>query len=291
MSQESQESPEGFEPSPTSPPPEDVNIPVETVYGDNTPMEPIDVQKSKDGENPSNTNQNIGNNKSSNTNVSESNISDSNGKVLDIGWIGALIFLILFGTGTFYLGGLYKEKIKGGSSAAQPPLNLVGEDTTSNTNKTNTNTDSGETAKKTINFFQDKGIYKRGESVNSEELTAARVKQAKKSIVWITSEPNNEKILSILAAIKNKNSMPIYIITDSETKPIRIKRAEEFGFSVNQFESALEAPFSCLLIDGMLLMDISRNHWIWETTDKAVIKSTGKWANDLIKNSKIVDKN
>jgi hypothetical protein len=38
-------------------------------------------------------------------------------------------------------------------------------------------------------------------------------------------------------------------------------------------------------------MDISRNHWIWETTDKAVIKSTGKWANDLIKNSTIVDKN
>ena len=42
MSSDAKQNEESYEPSPTSPPPKDVEIPVETVYGDNTPMPPVE---------------------------------------------------------------------------------------------------------------------------------------------------------------------------------------------------------------------------------------------------------
>jgi hypothetical protein len=111
----------------------------------------------------------------------------------------------------------------------------------------------------------------------------------KKTVIWVTSEPNNEKILSLLAAIKNRSPIPIFIVTGAETPNSRVQAALNAGFSVSKVTSSLEIPYSILLIDDKILMDISREHWIWETADKGIISDTAKWANQLLKNAKILD--
>jgi hypothetical protein len=97
-------------------------------------------------------------------------------------------------------------------------------------------------------------------------------------------------MLSLLSAIKNRSPLPIFVVTGAETSNNRIQPALNAGFSVSKVTSTLEMPYSILLIDDRILMDISRENWIWETTDKEIISETAKWANDLLKNAKVLDK-
>ena len=136
-------------------------------------------------------------------------------------------------------------------------------------------------------FIPDHGYYKRSQTYNSAEVLAERTKSIKNNIIWITGEPNNEPFLNILSAVKKRTGIPIYILCGKECQPIRIKRAHDFGFVVYQVEEQLEIPYSFFLLDGKLFIDASREHWIWETTEKKIIKANAAWAQDLINTSKI----
>jgi ribosomal protein L34 len=136
-------------------------------------------------------------------------------------------------------------------------------------------------------FIPDHGYYKRSQTYNAAEVLSERTKTVKNNIIWITGEPNNEPFLAILSAIKKTKGIPIYILCGKECQPIRIKRAHDFGFIVYQVEEELEIPYSFFLLDGKLFIDASREHWIWETAEKQIIKANAAWAQELMNASKI----
>jgi hypothetical protein len=264
-----------FEPSPTSAPPSDVVIPVESIYGDNVPIAPPEL-KEKDqeveGDRP-------------HANI-QSQVSQGGGTSIKIGFIPFLILLMAIGAGLFVLGNKYRVDFKDGTPTIEQTLPSTTENTPIESTKIETDSPK---QKRSLNFLRDLGLYKRENSVTAPELAGNRLRLAKKTIIWVTSEPNNEKMLDVLTAIKNQSPIPIFIVTGAETSAARTRRAVDSGFTVSKISSSLEIPYSILLIDDRILMDISREHWIWETTDKEIISQTARWANELLKTSKIID--
>jgi hypothetical protein len=244
---------------PTSSPPEDVEIPTESIYGDNTPMEPIEDEP--EPPKPAATGK-------PKVEAPES----SGGKSIRIGFLPFLFLLGILGAGLFIAG----QKL-GGNLQSNPIKENDG--TTSKTE---------EKQKKTINFIADKGIYKKDNDYDASKLAELRLGRAKKTILWVTGEPNNPKILSLLEEVKENEGLPIIIVTGSETEKERIKPARKAGFVVNQTQDALEIPYSFLIIDSKLLMDISRDNWVWETTDKTILNEASEWLEEITKTAKIV---
>jgi hypothetical protein len=290
-SEENKSSSDAYEPSPTSAPPSDVEIPVETIYGDNVPIETPPVEEKTESTKESNSGKRA--QSSSQTNPSQSSNS------IKIGFIPFLLLMLILGGGLFVLGNKFRVNLKDGKPSIESTeyANKLPETTEDNKNSDEEEVDSEDPdnkskpkQKRTLNFLRDLGLYKRENSYTSSELAASRLQKADKTIIWVTSEPNNEKMISVLEAIKNKSPIPIFIVTGAETSGKRIQRALDAGFSVSRLTSTLEIPYSILLIDDEVLMDISREHWIWETSQKDVINQTARWASELLKNAKLVDK-
>jgi hypothetical protein len=246
---------------PTSSPPDDVDIPTESIYGSNEALEPIESEGSTPKE-------------AHTTNTPESTVRSSEigqkNKSIQIGWLPFLLFLLLLGGGLFILGSkigteLYPEKPKG-----EPGAN-------SQTEK----------PRRTVNFIRDSGIYKKENEFDDQKLARLRLSKARSSILWITSEPNNQSILRVLQEAKDAKGLPIVIVTGADTSNERIKEARSKGFVVNKIKDSLELPYSFLIVDSKLIMDISRKHWLWETTDKDIVKDTGKWLQDITKDAVI----
>lgn len=267
--------------TPTSSPPEDVDIPTESIYGDNEAIAPLEDDEPEEDKTDSNVKKNKKekDNKSNNSNETKSSqlSTEKQGKSIKIGFVTFLLFLILLSSGVFIAGSKLGSKL----------IPNIGERTGSETKNEETSNNEDK-QKKTINFISDKGSYKKENDFDAPKLTSLRLKKAKSSILWVTSEPNNEAILGVLEEVKDIKGLPIIIVTGAETELERIKRAKRSGFVVNRTQDSLEVPYSFLIVDSKLLMDISRNNWIWETTDKSVLKSTAEWLDKLTKTATIV---
>jgi hypothetical protein len=277
---------DAYEPSPTSAPPSDVDIPVESIYGDNVPIAPPEPKKPQEEETR---------NLPPHSQSTKSYGSSSGGNTIKIGIIPFMLVMLALGSGIFILGNKFRVNIKDGTpiieqSEFTSKLPETTERDDRQEEENNENQDAPKKQRRTINFLRDMGLYKRENSYRADELASSRLKLAKKTIIWVTSEPNNEQMLSLLSAIKNRSPLPIFVVTGAETSNNRIQPALNAGFSVSKVTSTLEMPYSILLIDDRILMDISRENWIWETTDKEIISETAKWANDLLKNAKVLDK-
>lgn len=289
---------DAYEPSPTSAPPEDVDIPVDTFYGDNLPISPPEPKDElKTEAHKSSVSSSKPNTSSSN---SDQPTSSPANKSIKIGIIPFLLMIITLGIGIFVLGNKFKVNIKDGKPFLEEYnfRNELPETTENETNDVSNGSSTGEGGtkvpgtqkqKRNLNFLRDLGLYKRENSYTADELASTRLQMAKNTVIWVTNEPNEEKILSLLSAIKNRSPMPIFIITGAETPNNRIQGALNAGFSVSRITSTLEIPYSILLIDDRILMDISREHWIWETTDKEIISQTAQWANELLKNAVLLN--
>jgi hypothetical protein len=275
---------------PTSSPPEDVDIPTESIYGSNEALDPIDSEE-VNGDQVTKTDD--VDRKPPIQDVAESSaIGES--KSIKIGWIPFLLFLILLTGGIFVAGVRLAPKI----SKSIPNLtttdktNLNNNTEPNQTNQENrqpTQNESTQTKpRKTINFVQDSGIYKRENKIDAEELARKRLAKAKNSVLWVTSEPNNRGLLSAISEAKESQGLPVVIVTGSETSKERIETAKKKGFVVNQSKDTLEVPYSFIIIDSKLLMDLSRKHWLWETTDKQILDETGVWLKEITKNATIV---
>jgi len=298
MASEANQPQDSYEPSPTSAPPSDVEIPVESIYGDNVAMEPPKVSgEAKEGAPSSKSDpSSSSSNSKSGTKRKSSDSEARGGKSIKIGFIPFLLLMLCLGAGIFVLGNKFKVSIKDGSAQIEQadfktklPETTENETSEESQNGDNEPSSTDKKQKRTLNFLRDLGLYKRENSYTASELAGSRLRLAKKTIIWVTSEPNNEKMLSLLTAIKNKSPIPIFIVTGGETSQARIKPALDAGFSVSKLTSTLELPYSILVIDDKILMDISREHWIWETTEKDIISQTAQWANELLKNAKLLN--
>jgi hypothetical protein len=237
---------------PASPPPEGVVIPIESPYGDNIPVEEPP---------PLNTSRTATNNQE------ESNSEDSGeAKTIKINLGVVLLVLAVLITAGVFIG-----KQAGNKKIITQP---------------DEKDKKGGTPQLT-GFIQDHGYYKHSNTYSAEEVAAERLKKASKNVIWVTSEPNERSILTALQAMYSREAIPVYIITGKETTKSRISAAQEAGFQVHQVQEELETPYSIMIIDGKILMDLSRQHWIWETTEKNILRDTGKWANELIESSQI----
>lgn len=292
MAAETNKSSESFEPSPTSAPPSDVEIPVESIYGDNLPIAPIEPPEPT--ATPEGIGSQTGSTKEDPNSKGQRKITNSKGNSIKIGFIPFLILIASLGTGLFILGNKFRVNMAGGTPVIEKSDFYTQLPETNESDKKDADdvaevTTQSQKQKRNLNFLRDLGLYKRENSYTSNELASSRLKLAKKTIIWVTSEPNNPKMISLLSAIKNRSPLPIFIVTGSETPNTRIQDALDAGFSVSKVTSTLELPYSILIIDDRILMDISREHWIWETTDKQIIAETAKWANNLLKGAKILD--
>ena len=242
------------DPSPASKPPEDVLIPEESIYGSNEPLPPPEKSPPKGGLAPPN---------------------DPKPSSIKIGLLPALLLLSLLIFGSSAIGYFLSQKIS--------PLPLTAEGTTNTEKESNSSTQK---SSQNSAFTPDRGIYKKINTIDAKSLAKKRIDMAKKQIIWITDAPDSIHILPTLAAKKNKDPIQIFILTGQETSPHRISTANEYNIPLNQLNLELESPYSFLLIDQKLLVDISRSNWLWESKEPAILKEANAWLKELIGNQK-----
>jgi hypothetical protein len=244
------------DPNPASKPPEDVLIPEESVYGSNEPLPPPETSTPKSGFAPTSQPQ-------------PQNAS------IRIGLIPALLLLgllLLASSGVGYF-------------LSQAPIPEPNTQTENNTQNKKTKT-SNQTPSQNSAFTPDRGIYKKNNTIDAKSLAKKRIDMAKKQIIWITDTPDSIHVLPALSAKKNKDPIQIFILTGQETSQHRISSANEYNIPLNQLNLELESPYSFLLIDQKLLIDISRSNWLWETKEPAILKETSEWLQEIIGNQK-----
>jgi hypothetical protein len=259
--------PEESEPSPTSAPPEGVDIPSETPFGDNVPMEPIEAvteaseEASPEEEQPKEV------------------APASPGKAIEIGWLAVLMMAMLYGAGAYYVGTISPMRPSEG-----PPEEK--EATPGEGSETGAKGTEGRGPRSA--FTRDLGLFKRENSKDAGEIAEARISAASKHLVWVTSEPDNPKILGSLLQKRKKSSIPIYIIVGKETPRERTKKAVSNGIEVRVSSKELEIPYSVLVTDDRMVSDISREHWVWESKEPDIIKKTFAWAMELVDGGTVV---
>lgn len=136
-------------------------------------------------------------------------------------------------------------------------------------------------------FIPDYGYYERSQYYNATELVTKRIPTAKRSIVWVTSEPGNDTVLTNLTAHKRNSGIPVFILTGKETQNERIRRANQYGFIIHKLSVELETPYSIMLIDNSIVLDVSRENWLWETKEPQYIQTTATWIESLLKTATV----
>jgi hypothetical protein len=248
------------EPGPASKPPEDVEIPDDSVYGSNEPLAPIqeETKEPNHSKNQSTKPQN-------NTNQRNS---------IKIGLIPILLLTLLLLGGSGAVGYLLGQKT---------PTKQQRETQTQTQNETERK-DPKNQSKQASAFTPDRGIYRKANSNDSRSLAKRRIDIAQNRIIWITDSPDSQRILPLLAAKKNKDAIPIFILTGKETPQVRLANASEYNMPITQLNLELETPYSILLIDDRLVVDISRSNWLWESKEPKILEETKAWIQELIEN-------
>jgi hypothetical protein len=243
-----------LEPSATQSTPEDIEVDVDTPYGPSTPVlprEPPEETEEDDGP----------------ESKPQPQTSPRRGKNLRIP--GELLLVILAvlaagGTGA----GILLERTK------EKPAQNTGRQTTT-PRKEGSRT----------NFGTDRGIYKRDLQADAAYMLNARIELAKSQIIVVTGEPGNRRILDALSLIKNQKGVTVIILTGKETSEAEIQLAKDYGFWVYQCAMALERPYTIVLIDKRMVLDISRENWLWETTEPKILNQVVSWAEEISKDA------
>jgi hypothetical protein len=237
------------EPTPSSMPPPDVHIPIESIYGNNTP---IATQATPQSISPT---QNI----------------PPNSNVIRIGLIPliAIILCLLGGAIAIPL-----VLVRHTEEKTTSPISIQSSTTEKHGNPVKNDQKTG--------FTPDQGIYKRENKLDYKELARTRINLAKTRIIWITDTPDNLGILPSLAAKKNRDPVPIFILTGKETRPERLQNAAAYDIPISQLGIEFESPYSFLFIDDKLFVDVSRNHWLWESKEPRILEEAKKWIQTII---------
>lgn len=242
-----------------SPPPEGVEVPVDTPYGSNRPMDPLPAKEPAKAQNP--------------TEPPTASAGASSANSVKIPIVFFLVILMGLLGAAFYAG---KQTAPQGQASPD---------------KQNTDpkgNPSGERPrKKRANFFQDSGIYARTGGESCWDLLPARLEMAKNQIFVVTGYPGNPHLLEALGSKKADTGLPIYILTGSDTPEREMMTAKAAGFQVYRLQAELERPYGVVIVDGKLIFDISREFWGWETTEPEVVKATGDWAASLLEGAEL----
>lgn len=255
---------EEVEPGAATPPPEGVTIPVDTPYGANLPIEPAQPAKNTSG-NLAGTETATG----TATGNTGGSITGENRKSIKVplpAFLGVAAMVI---TGTFIAGNALLPR-KGG-------MNQKSEQSSEVERKPG----------RKSNFVQDLGIYKRENSVDSNFMLNARLEMAKARVWVITGEPGNPKLLQALVRKKRESGIPIYILTGKDTPKRETDKAKEEGFPVYRLTGTIERPYTIIIVDAKLVLDISRDQWVWETSEPEIVKATTDWASKIMTDAKV----
>lgn len=239
---------EETEPGATSAPPEGVEIPIDTPYGSNRAIEPLPEAppEAPHEDNHAPTDQPK---------------TEPKGSIK----ISLPIFLLLA------LGLLVGTFIAGTKLAPKPNL-------------TQTETQAKEKRSTRCNFVQDIGLYSREAIANCWDMLNTRLELANNQIIVVTSDPSNRSLLEELKRKKDQSGLPIFIFTGKDTPAREMEIGRQAGMTVYRLKTTLERPYTIVLIDKKIVMDISRENWIWETTEPDVIKATAEWIAKLSEN-------
>jgi hypothetical protein len=252
--------------TPSSTPPSDVEIPVDSIYGANTPI-PLETQQDSNTQNQQGTQQ-----ETQQEALAEKPAASNVIRIGLLPLLATVLLLIAVPTLLLIFFGEKKRETDQNSNLSLKPH-------TENPNET----------KQKTGFIADQGIYRRSNTLDARELAKNRIGLAKTRIIWVTSNPDSDTILPLLASKKNQIPLPIFILTGKETREEQINNSASYNIPVSQLNIEFETPYSFLIIDDKLLVDISRSHWLWETTEKKIVDETKKWIQNLIEIQKTND--
>lgn len=251
--------------TPTSDPPSDVEIPVDTIYGANLPI---------DGASEKEDRRTAAEKDDRKHSPPEEERHDQSNAIR----IHGLVFVVLLGiiaAGAYFAAELL-TKTNRAPQTEEPQQTQAQTQPTQKPEKTK----SG--------FIRDLGIYESNKSYNSFEMAEARAALATQKLVWITGEPSNTSILQVLVAEKQAKGIPIFIITGSDTREGEIDVAVATGLPTYRMRTELERPYSILIIDSKIIVDLSRNRWIWESSEPKIVQDTVSWATQLLDTAELV---
>lgn len=107
-------------------------------------------------------------------------------------------------------------------------------------------------------------------------------KEANKRLIWVTSSPDDETILTLLAAAKEARPVTVFIVTGAETNTKALASAKASGFIAYRLKVKLAGTYSLIISDSSNILDLSRNPWFWKSEEPHVIKETVDWINGLL---------
>lgn len=227
--------------------PEGVDIPVDTPYGTNEPVQAPATERKEL--------------------KSGAGKEGSKGNTIRIPAIPFLVILLAMTGGTFILGNSIAPKQQPPEQKPQHPQE--------------------QKPRKLTNFVPDQGLYQKGKAVDSKFMLDARLEMGKTQIFVITGNPGAPHLLAALTRKKAATGIPIFILTGTDTPKRETEAAKAAGFTVYRIQTTLERPYSIVIVDSKLVLDASRNQWCWETSEKEVVEGTRKWAAQLMEGAEI----
>ena len=238
------------EPTATSKPPEGVQVGVDTPFGPNVAMPPARIgEKTQDG-------------------PAQPSVADNEkqgGSIKIPIWIFFFLLIALL-AGSFFAGTKLSKKVR-----SQATQTVEGNSTTKNYKKSD--------------FIPDYGLFRKVNETDAWTLLESGLQLAHQKVFVITDSPGETRLLSVLNARKLEEDVPIFILTGKETDQTSINKAKEAGFQVWKIESTLERPYTIVLLDNKLVLDISRSHWLWGSKEPAVLQNVTKWATEILNNA------
>jgi hypothetical protein len=243
------------EPGVTSAPPEGVEIPVETEFGSNTPMDPVEPKKPAE---PAGVQSAV-----------QAKPAGASNAIRIPGELLLVVVALALGA-AFYFG----KKEPG-----TPPQGQTQEKTQKTTGE--------EKRLKRSNFIRDVGLYSKEQALTAWDILPSRLDVAKKAVFVVSGHPSDELLLEALKNKKAETGLPIYILTGSDTPEKEIAAAKRAGFDVYRLKRTLERPYGIVLIDARIVLDIAREHWVWETTEPEVVAETKEWITELLNGAEL----
>ena len=134
-------------------------------------------------------------------------------------------------------------------------------------------------------FYPDPGDLGRTASYSSAEILAERLKGAKTSVSWYTSYTNKEALIRALSDAQKATGASLLIATEGENGgDIESKLFDVKNVTFGRINSNLEKPYSVILIDGKIAIDVTKDYWTWETSDMDIINKIREWSQGILRN-------
>lgn len=299
--------------TPTSPIPPDVEIPIETIYGDNRPIpgaaekearRSAQSQNQNQSQKTNSTNQPSNTNNDSPQNSRQEDLKTQTPKVIRINALAALIALAIIAASAFFVGKLINQQLdqkaqmadnskdptstNDNEGKAQNPSATTATKPSNTGSNSTSSTANAERPKTRSGFIRDLGTYDRSKSYTDLDMAEARCDLAKQKIIWFTSNPENPGILKILTKIKRERGVSVFIVCGSDTELKKLEIAQDTGLPVYRIKTQLDNPYSLLIIDSRIILDISRQRWIWESSEPKIVQETILWAEEFISTADIL---